>query len=63
MEEETEKYRAVSLEYCQRLLREIKRDREDAKLFFGGEIYKSYAAATDKAVDKAIKVQTKIRHL
>ena len=63
MEAEAEKYRVISLEDCQRLLYEVRRDQEDAALFFGGEIYKTYVAATDKVINKAEKIRTQIRNL
>lgn len=63
MEEELEKYRNASLYYCNKLLNDIKRTQEDIGLFFGGDLYKAYDAATDKALSKAIQVRTKLRNL
>ena len=63
MEEELEKYRAASLYYCSRLLNDIKRSQEDIGLFFGGDLYKAYDDATDKALSKASSVRTKLRNL
>ncbi len=63
MGEEVAKYRETCLSLCAKLLSELKRNQEDADLFFGGEIYKSYIDATDKAINKAGKVQTKIRNI
>lgn len=63
MQEMTEQYRAACLDLCDRLLLELKRNREDTDLFFAGEVNKAYVKATDKAIEKARSLRNKIRHL
>ena len=62
MEEELAKYKAQSLQLCERILAELKRNQDDADLFFGGEIHKAYVSATDKAINEARTLRNKIRN-
>ena len=62
-EEKVRYYKSLSLSQCERLLTELRRNKEDADLFFGGELYKSYVEATDAAIDKTRKIRNKIRNL
>ena len=61
--EDMRKYRASSLQYCEKLLNEVKRDRDDVDMFFGGELYDAYVNAVDEVLNKTIKIRTKIRNL
>ena len=63
MDEGAEQYRRVSLSYCDKLLAEVKQNQEDAELFFGGDLYKAYADATEQAEKKIKKIRTRIRNL
>ena len=63
MTEDILKHKDQSLALCRKLVRELENNEEDAKKFFGGEIYKSYLNATDVAKSKMLSIQTKIRNL
>lgn len=63
MEEELEQRKAASLALCDRLISDMSKFLDDTDQFFGGEIYKSYVSATEKAVQKAKSVRTKLRNL
>lgn len=63
MEEELEKYRANCLWLCEKLMADLSRNQSDAHRIFGGEVYKAYLSATDKAIEKARKSRNKIRNL
>lgn len=62
-EAERQRFKIISLQHCDRLFNEIKRDQDDIHEFFGGELYKSYVAATDKALTKARNIRMKVRNL
>ena len=49
MQEELEKYRAYSLSLCDKQIRDLERNQNDADRFFGGEAYRAYVNATEKA--------------
>lgn len=63
MQEEMERYRLDSVLLCDRLLTSLEENREDARLFFGGEVYQAYDAATDLAESKIKRIRNKIRNL
>lgn len=63
MQNELEQCRLDSLLLCDRLLAALEENREDAHLFFGGEVYQAYDAATDKAKNKVQRIRSKIRNL
>ncbi len=63
MDEEREKYRAYSLSQCDKQIRDLTRNQSDADRFFGGEVYKAYVNATEKAIDRVRKIRNKIRNL
>lgn len=63
MEEELEQRRSDALVLCNRLLAALAENREDASSFFAGEVYRAYAAATDKAENKIAKIRNKIRYI
>lgn len=63
MTNEFETYKTNSLVLCEKLLWELKKNKEDAVSFFGGEIYKSYIDATDNAKIETKNIQTKIRNI
>jgi len=63
MDEELEQRKDASLALCYRLLSDMEGFMQDADLFFGGEIHKTYLAATEKAIKKARSVRNKIRNL
>lgn len=63
MEEELEQRRSDALILCNRLLAALAENREDARSFFTGEVYKTYAVATDKAENKIAKIRNKIRYI
>lgn len=63
MQEELEQHRANSLALCEKLLNDLKRNQDDADSFLGGDIYKAYVSATEKAIEKARKSRNKIRNL
>ena len=55
------KYR--SLNYCDRLRADLALWKEEARTFFGGEIYQAYIKATDQAIEKVQEVRAKIRNI
>ncbi len=55
-------YKANSLSNCNKLLRELESNKDDADSFFGGEMYKAYIEVTDKVISKTRKIQNKIRN-
>ena len=63
MQEELEQCRSECLLLCDRLLSALEENREDAYLFFGGEVYPVYDAATDKAKNKVREIRNKVRNL
>ena len=63
MEENVEIIKSNSLIYCEKLLDEIRRDQEEADLFFGGELHAAYASALDKVMHKVTTIRTKIKNL
>ena len=63
MQEELDQHKLDSLLLCDRLLVLLKENQEDACLFFAGEVYQAYNAATDKARNKMRKIKSKIRNL
>ena len=63
MNEELEKARADSLYLCQKLINELVRTQSDIPSFMGGDVYKAYMSATEKAIDTAVKCRYKIRNL
>ena len=63
MDEELERLRLLSLSYCERLMNQLKRNKEEADSFLGGDIYTAYVKATDEAYNKARKTRNKIRNL
>ena len=63
MDEEFEQRKANGLAQCDRLISELSKFLDDTDLFFGGEIYKTYINATEKALNKAKTIRTKLRNL
>lgn len=59
---EMAKYKARSLSLCEKLLHELRENRDDADLFFGGDIHKAYVNATDTAVNEVINIRARIRN-
>ena len=63
MEEEKQKYKDYSLSLAQRLLSELDLNKDTADEFFGGEIYRAYAKATEAAMGEVRRVKNKIQNL
>lgn len=63
MQEELERFRLVNLSLCDRLLAMLEENREEARLFFGGELYQAYDTVTDKAKNKIHVIRNKLRNL
>lgn len=63
MEEELKKYQMKNLELSCRLLENLHSNKQDAERIFQGEIYRSYAKATDRAIENAQQIKRKIRNL
>ena len=62
MDNPIENYKERSLELCDRLINQLNMNKDDANSFFGGEIYKSYIVATERAIEKANNGRYKIRN-
>lgn len=58
-----QRYKSTSLRHCDKLLNDVRCDRDDIDSFFGGELYKAYVNATDEVLTKISKVRTKVRNL
>ena len=63
MQEELERFRSDSLLLCERLLAMLEENREEACLFFGGEIHQAYDTVTEKAKNKTHVIRNKLRNL
>lgn len=63
MQEELGQFKLDSLSLCDQLLAVLENNQEDAHLFFAGEVYQAYDAATEKAIIKVKQIKTKIRGL
>ena len=63
MQEDLEQCRIDSLALCDRLLVLLEENQEDARLFFGGEVYQSYETVTETAKNKVRKIRSKIKNL
>ena len=63
MANEVEQYKANCLTLCNKLLSALEENRMDATRFFGEDIYRSYAAATDRVISETKQVRNKIRNL
>ena len=63
MNQEHTQYKKYSLSLCEKLINDLKRNREDADTFLGGELYKAYVNATEKAINKAQRNRNQIRKL
>lgn len=61
MNEEVLMYKAQSLSLCDKLIHNLEKNKEEAELFFDGEMYKAYVDATDHAIDETKKIMAKIR--
>lgn len=63
MQEELEQCRSEALVLCNRLLAALAENRDDARSFFGGELYHTYDTAMDKAEGQVQKIKNMIRNL
>ena len=63
MRKDLEQCRTDSVSLCDRLLTALEENREDARLFFGGEVYRAYETATERAKNKVKKIKSEIRNL
>lgn len=63
MDKKVVTYHLTSLNLCDKLINELKNNKEDADSFFGGEVHKAYIKATDMALDKAKNIRAKLRRL
>ena len=63
MDEKLSYQKELSLEICDRLVRELQENSESADGFFGGEIHKSYVDATETALEKTRTIKQKINNL
>lgn len=63
MEEEKARYKAASLSLASKLLQELRSNTDDAKMFFGDDLYKAYRTATNEAVNEVNTIRGKIRNL
>lgn len=63
MANEVEIYRENSLALCNRLLSELEENRIESTRFFGEEIQRAYASATDRAIVETRNVRNRIRNL
>lgn len=57
------RYKSTSLRHCDKLINDVKNDRDDIDRFFGGELYDAYVNATDEVLTKISRVRTKVRNL
>ena len=63
MEEQLEQQRQQCLYLCEKLIKELTKNKEDAEAFVGGDIYRAYVEATESAIRYAKRVRTKIRNI
>jgi len=63
MEGQLEQMKTDSVALCEKLVYDLKRNRDDAEGFFGGDVYKAYVSATERAISKAQLTRDEIRKL
>lgn len=63
MDEKTAMQKAISLSLCNKLITELRMNEGDTDSFFGGELYRVYTDANDRALEKAKKIRNKLRYL
>lgn len=63
MDPKIEQYKYESVQLCEKLIRDMKTNKEDINIVFGRELLDAYIVANDRALDKAISILNKINNL
>ena len=63
MDAELEMHRERCMALCNKLMRAMNQNREDADRFCGGDIHKAYVSVNEKVNDKVHSTYAKIRNL
>lgn len=61
MDIDTKKYKQQGILFCETLINKLQKNKEDATLFFGGDIKKEYVYVTEKAINKTKKILADIK--
>jgi len=62
MDDELNKLKTNSIYLCNKMQNDIARFKDDSHSFFGGEIYRAYCKANDRALEKVRHIQSKLRN-